>query len=350
VTKDDYLYVADSNNKRVVLFDPSGEAVRIFGKPSSPLLTSKYSFVPLKIAVDSYKRLYIVVQNESNGIIQLDPNGEFLGYYGAIAAPFNLFRKIFMFVASKEQKANMVKNIPTVYSNIALDDLDFIYGTVGSIDAKFVANNTFSSMFIHKLNPLGTDILKRYGNVPPMGDYQFMTDYTAESTTPLPSLLTDITLRDGGIYSVLDQRMGRIFTYDGDGNLLFIFGGLGSRLGQFSIPVALDVIQGDQYIVLDSKYNQLVLFKPTEYATLITTSLVKYYNHDYDSVLPYWQKSLKYTAKSELVYDGMSKALYQKKEYREAMKYANLANNRKQYSFAFQEYRKSLLQVYSDRR
>ncbi|MHB1484019.1 MAG: NHL repeat-containing protein [Saccharofermentanales bacterium] len=346
VTPDDMVYIADSGNKRIVVFDTAWNAVKIIEKPKSALLSAKYSFVPLKIAVDSYKRIFVVVENESNGIIQLDQNGAFLGYYGAIAAPANFFRKIFMVFSSKEQKENMIKNIPTVYSNIALDDADFVYGTVGSIDIKFILDNSFTTMFVHKLNPLGQDILKRYGNVAPMGDAQFMTDYTAAAATPLPSLLTDIAVRDGGIYSVLDRRMGRIFTYDNDGNLLYIFGGIGNQLGQFSIPVALDTIYDDHYIVLDSKYNQLVLFKPTEYAKLVTTPLIKYYNHEYDEVLEFWQDSLKYTAKSELVYEGMSKALYQMKNYREAMKYAKLANDRKQYSFAYQAYRKEVLQIY----
>ncbi len=53
------------------------------------------------------------------------------------------------------------------------------------------------------------------------------------------SSFIDVVVDDSGRYSALDATRGRIFTYDDDGNLLYIFGGLGNQMGTFTRPVAL---------------------------------------------------------------------------------------------------------------
>ena len=45
-------------------------------------------------------------------------------------------------------------------------------------------------MFIHRLNPIGDDILRRYGSVAPMGDAEYTID--EETNLFLPSMLMDI--------------------------------------------------------------------------------------------------------------------------------------------------------------
>ena len=64
------------------------------------------------------------------------------------------------------------------------------------------------------------------------------------------SRIIDVVVREKGIYSVIDSTRGRIFTYDHEGNLLYIFGGIGSQEGTFDTPTAIDTI-GDEIIVLD---------------------------------------------------------------------------------------------------
>lgn len=50
------------------------------------------------------------------------------------------------------------------------------------------------------------------------------------------SRIIDVVVREKGIYSVIDSTRGRIFTYDHEGNLLYIFGGIGSQEGTFDTP------------------------------------------------------------------------------------------------------------------
>ena len=243
------------------------------------------------------------------------------------------------FFATAEQKERMSLIIPTEYSSNDIDDKGFVYGTVGIIDP----DNFNDSMFIHRLNPIGDDILNRDGTVAPMGDAEFVVD--DKTNQYLPSMLVDICVKDTGLYTVLDRRFGRIFTYDQDGNLLYVFGSLGSSLGQFKIPVAIDDF-GDRYAVLDSELSQIVLFQPTEYGTLITKAVESAFNQDYDSACEYWLQTLKFTSKSELSYSGVGDARYNQGNYSEAMKYYKLGNNRKYYSAAFEQYRTLVLDNY----
>ena len=144
---------------------------------------------------------------------------------------------------------------------------------------------------------------------------------------------------------MLDRRFGRVFTYDQDGNLLYVFGSLGTSLGQFKMPVAIDDF-GERYAVLDSELAQIVLFQPTEYGTLITRAVESAYKQDYDSACTYWLQTLKYTSKSELSYSGVGDARYNQGNYSEAMKYYKLGNNRKYYSAAVEQYRTLVLDRY----
>ena len=55
---------------------------------------------------------------------------------------------------------------------------------------------------------------------------------------------------DDNRYAVLDHVMGRVFTYNFSGELLYVFGAIGEVVGSFRDPVAIDCI-GDHFLVLD---------------------------------------------------------------------------------------------------
>ncbi len=77
---------------------------------------------------------------------------------------------------------------------------------------------------------------------------------------PLISQFEDIAVKDSGMYAALDKRRGRIFTYNSNGELMYVFGGLGANLGQFGTVEALDTLE-DDFLVVDSKYNWIVRFR-----------------------------------------------------------------------------------------
>ena len=61
---------------------------------------------------------------------------------------------------------------------------------------------------IKKLNAQGSDILRRTGYSDPQGDILYISSEG-------PSKLIDIDVTDSEIYSVLDGKRGRVFTYNG---------------------------------------------------------------------------------------------------------------------------------------
>ena len=339
VTESNRLYVADTNNERIIEFDETLTFVRSIGKPKSNLLPDTVAYRPKRISVDAAGRIFVVSEDMSSGMIELDHQGGFVSFFGAVKTKPKLWELIIRFFATAEQKERMSLIIPTEYSSNDIDKKGFVYGTVGIIDP----DNFDDSMFVHRLNPIGDDILNRDGTVAPMGDAEFVVD--EKTNQYLPSMLVDVCVKDAGLYTVLDRRFGRIFTYDQDGNLLYVFGSLGTSFGQFKIPVAIDDF-GDHYAVLDSELAQIVLFQPTEYGALITKAVESAYHRDYDSACDCWMQTLKFTSKSELSYSGVGDAMFNQGDYSKAMAYYKLGNNRKYYSAAFEQYRIFILDRY----
>ena len=140
----------------------------------------------------------------------------------------------------------------------------------------------------------------------------------------------------------MDSRKGRIFTYNRNGDLLFVFGAIGTALGQFGVPEALDTLDRDYYVI-DSKYNHIVLFEATTYGNLITDGVEKFALRDYDGSNEAWLEALKYTSKSDLAFSGIGKALNNEEKYAEAMKHLKYANDRVNYSASFEKYRNQVI-------
>ncbi len=333
------LYVADTGNERVVAFNTDMSFKKEIGRPESNLIDSSFAFSPIKIAVDSANRLYIASKNVTQGVVELDENGEFIGFMGAVPTKIDFITALWRLVATQEQKDRMLLTVPTEYSSIDIDGEEFIYGVVSAVDSE----NFDANMFIRRLNPMGSDVLKRNGFNAPMGDVEYYFDTeTKENET---SLLNDVAAREYGIYSVLDTRKGRIFTYNRNGDLLYVFGAIGDSLGQFGVPEAIDTLDR-KYFVIDSKYNHIVVFEPTTYGDLITDAVEKYALRDYEGSNAAWLEALKYTSKSDLAFSGIGKALNNEEDYEEAMMHLEYANDRTNYSAAFEKYRNQIIDKY----
>ena len=94
-----------------------------------------------------------------------------------------------------------------------VDDEGFVYTS---------NKDTDGLQAVRRLNPKGEDVIRMGAKENLGGDrvYGSVGNYSG------PSQIVDVVYRDHGIYSLLDARRGRIFTYDHEGNLLYIFGGL----------------------------------------------------------------------------------------------------------------------------
>ena len=337
VTDDNVLYIADSGSCRVLALDKVDTLVGAFGRPKDPLLDKALDYIPNKVAVDQYGKIYIVAGGVNQGIVELNADGSLFGFFGAVTVESS-----FVQVLKRMFNSSVLKNlfdyltteasIPTEYSNIDIDEKGFVFGTVSIINSDSTIK---PEQFIHRLNHKGKDILRRPDINPPIGDKPFYN----EKGEFVVSQLCDITTCGDGIYSVLDSKEGRVFTYSDEGRLMYVFGAMGTELGTFGKPVALDITVDHHYLVVDNKYGSITVFKPTDYGKTVTEAVRAYKNRDYTVAREQWMQALNYTASSELVYDGVADSYLRIGNYKDAMKYYKYSHNHDGYSTAQKYYR-----------
>lgn len=329
VSENMQLYIADSMNKRVVVMTPEGEFIKIIDNPQSEILEDNFDFTPLKVTVDYADRVYVIAKNTFEGIMVFESTGDFTGYFGTIDVKITLWEKFWRKIASKEERSNQQLYIPTEFTGIDVDGDGFIYAS--NIDVDGV-------QAVRRLNPQGKDVIQKGENGNVGGDIQvgIYGKYAG------PSEITDVVYREKGIYSLLDRKRGRIFTYDKEGNLLYVFGGLGTQEGTFTTPVAIEYI-GDQIIVLDAYYGALLKFTATDYGKLINEAVGLRYDGDETEAIGKWQEVLRLDENNELANTGIGKAYLTAGNNRLAMKYLKLGMNRKYYSIAWKRYRNEIL-------
>lgn len=329
VSENGQLYVADSMNKRIVVMTPEGEFLKIIDNPQSEILEEGFEFVPLKVTVDYADRVYVISRNAFEGILVFESDGNFTGYFGTIEVKITLWEKFWRKIATKEERAKQQLFIPTEFTGMDVDDGGFIYAT--NIDSDGV-------QAVRRLNPQGKDVIQKGENENVGGDILTGAygDYAG------PSEITDVVYRGKGMYSLLDRKRGRIFTYDKEGNLLYVFGGLGSQKGTFNTPVAIEESDG-QLLVLDAYHGSIMKFDPTEYGSLINQAVGLRYDGDETEAIDIWESVLRLDENNELANSGIGKAYLTAGENKTAMKYLKLGMNRKYYSVAWKRYRNEIL-------
>lgn len=329
VSENMQLYVADSMNKRIVVLTPEGEFVKIIDNPQSEILEDNFDFTPLKVTVDYADRVYVIAKNAFEGIMVFESTGDFTGYFGTIEVKITLWEKFWRKIASKEERSNQQLFIPTEFTGIDVDAGGFIYAS--NIDEDGI-------QAVRRLNPQGKDVIQKGENGNVGGDILFgqYGDYGGASQ------ITDVVYRDKGIYSLLDRKRGRVFTYDKEGNLLYIFGGLGSQEGTFTTPVAIEYLN-NQILVLDAYYGAILKFSTTEYGQLIDDAVGLRYDGDETAAIEKWQEVLRLDENNELANTGIGKAYLTAGENELAMHYLELGMNRKYYSIAWKRHRNELL-------
>lgn len=329
VSEKNELYIADSENKRIVVLTTDGKFVKIVDNPTSEILEEGYVFTPLKVSVDYADRIYCIGKNMFEGIMVFDETGEFTGFFGTIEVKITLWEKFWRKIATKEERAKQQLFIPTEFTGIDVDGEGFVYAS--NLDPEGV-------QAVRRLNPKGEDVIKKGENENLGGDLWI----TGSSVYSGPSTIVDVVYRGSGIYSILDSKRGRIFTYDREGNLLYIFGGLGSQAGTFTIPVAIES-QGEMVMVLDSYRGEVITFKETRYGSLINDAVALRYDGDETQAVAKWQEVLKLDENNELANTGIGKAYLTAGDNKTAMKYLKLGMNRDYYSIAFKRYRNEIL-------
>jgi tetratricopeptide (TPR) repeat protein len=339
------IYIADTQNNRIVVVDIEGNLKREYSDPGINVLGERVVFFPSKITVDNTGRIYVIGRNINRGVIELSSSGEFRAFIGAPKVKVTMadvFRRMFM---TEEQIKRSERFIPTEYNNIAIDAAGFIYGTIGSVDAASIRQAARSEASetpdnarpVVKLSPAGNDVLTRRGNVPIIGELSF--------TRGDHSYICDVDIRSDGIYSILDQKHGKIFTYDMYGNLLYVFGALGRQFGTFSSPSAL-CYMGENIVVADRISGYVSIFKPTEYGRSLNAAVRLDYEGKFEEAANLWYELARQNSNLYLAYTGIGKMYYRDKDFDKAMEYFKTAYDYSYYDEANYKRRKTVITKY----
>ncbi len=365
----EYIYIADTMNQRVIKMTLDYQVIDIFRDPVDPVFKDpvavkeeeerriahlaaqegkpegeKEAFVPKdipgvlfhpsKITVDDTERVYVIAKDVFEGIIELSPTGEFNRFTGVNPLKLTageIFRRSLM---SEAQLKNLKTYLPTTFTSIKMGDGAFIYAT-----SRASENN--DKNMIQLINPKGIDVLKRNGYVIPMGDFQYIRNVN-NHVIEGPSELVDIDYTEGGIYSVLDKKRSRVFTYDQEGNLLYITGSEGEQSDKFKSGVSIGYL-GTKLIVLDQNSKTFVVYQLSNFGELVNRAVYLEYIGDYESSKEIWEEIIRLNVNYEIAYNGIGRYLLREGRFKEAVEYFKLGHDSYYYSKAFQQYRNDLL-------
>ncbi len=340
------LYVADRDAGKIILFDADLSCVRVISAPISSLLPENFVFMPTALSVDNVGRLYIVSKNNSNGILTMTKEGEFDGFIGAQKVTYSLQEVFWRMFMTEAQKRASAKFIPTEYSNICIDEEGFLFVTSSSVDsyslyASIVSRSRSSDYAsVKKLNSSGTDVLSRNGFFPPAGDVDISFGYGNDYG---PSLISDVALGPEKIFTLLDTKRNKLFTYDCDGKLLYAFSGKGAAQGLFTQPTSI-CYSGDRLFCLDAATNSFTVFEPTAYGRQITAAVKLYNDKQYTEAADAWAALAAENNNLEIAYENLGKVALREQEYEAAIEYYKIANDVTGVSNAFAKIRNAFVQ------
>ncbi len=346
------IFVADTDNNRIVIFDRKGNYEKVIGKPDSSMFGVNSLYKPVAVAVDEYNRLFIVSATSYEGIIVMSMDGDFYGFIGAQKVSLTLWEKIVRMLQTEEQRASSEAFVSTEFNNIAIDSGNFLYLTISSIDpedqqaAIMAKDKTSDYAPVKKINASGTDIMRRNGFYPPSGEVKITSEELAKgSQISGPSVIIDVAVGPEGTWSIIDQARSKVFTYDDDGNLLFIFGDVGSQLGMIQKIKAI-TYQGDKILLLDNYYKSITVYRRTEYGNILLNALHDQNEMNYDHAYENWLEILKRNNNFDAAYIGVGKALYRSGQYEESLTYFKAALETENYSLSYKEIRKEWMSKY----
>lgn len=319
VNADGTAYVADTGNGRVVVLGPDGQLVRAYGTPSSPLLEKGFSFKPTKLLIDNRGYINVVNEGDYRGILLLDLDGNFRGFFAANPVGFDWRRLLIRILATEAQRERIARLLPPPHSNLTQDQQGFVYTT--TVHA--------AKGQIKRFNSIGRNTypVREYG-VPWYREFQQVLPH-----------FTDLAVDPEGIVTVVDATTLYVFQYDQDGNNLIVFGGRGAQQGKFLYPSAIAVDARGYLYIADREQNVIQVFRPTEFMQLVHKASALYYDGRYEQAGEPWRQVLQINRNYLIAHRGLGRALLKQGKLREAMQEFRYGKDRSGYSRAFSELR-----------
>ncbi len=350
VDEQEKLYIADYANKRLLIGDLEGNVETVLSQPESEMWPEGLHFQPIKVVKDNMDYIYVLSEGCYYGAAMYTPEFEFKGFFGAnvvstsvLEAMNNLWDMLF---TTNEMLARSEKKLPYSFVDMELGADGYIYTCTGATSTTAAATGS-----VKRLNPTGTNILKDKTSttVSDSANVQFATSETVRAGVRARAHdLSSLTIDENNYIYVLDVNYGRVYLYDTECNLLTTFGGgvnTGTQNGTFKSAKAITNMGGKIYIV-DADKDSITVFKRNAYGDLVETAQALTINGDYNEAETYWNEVLNLDGNCLVAYRGIAKAKLIQEDYRAAMKYAKLGEDRDTYSRAYEYVRKEVLAEY----
>ncbi len=355
---DKYIWVCDTGASRIVVFDRKGNFDRIIPEPQSNLFESDSIYKPVALAVDQYERIFVVSSTTTEGIIVMTETGEFTGFIGAQAVTVSAWEALWKKFQTQDQKDSQIQATSSEYNNISVDSNGFVYVTTSTVDtasleASIVSSSSVGGVYsstympVKMLNTNGEEIMKRNGFWPPVGEVAYAKTAYSDKDIAGVSTIVDVAIGEEGMWSIIDQKRSKIYTYDDNGSLLFAFGDIGNMLGNVTKNgLAAITYQGSKMLVLDKQASKIVVYKRTEYGDILVDALRAENEQDFDLAISYWAEVLQRNSNFDAAYVGIGQAMYRNGEYEASLEQFEAAYDTDNWSKSYKEIRKEWMSDY----
>jgi hypothetical protein len=317
------LYVVDYTESKIYVFDSTGILNKTIEKPTSPLYGKKTPFKPFKLVVDHLGTLYVISEGTTNGIVQLNSDGEFQGFFGPNLTESTLIHELQKRFFTEEMLQFFIKSVPSSMNNIDIDDQGIIYATTKG-DTKEP---------LKKINIAGRNLL------PDLIENEFFGDGIYLD-------FRSVAVDKHGNMMALSGAYGQVFVFDQDGNNIGIFGakkeGGNNVLGITTNPIDIAVDSSQRVYIADAA-GSIQVFEPTPLMMTIYDALALYNDGKYLESESLWREVIMRNTSVAIASKGLGHSAFKRQSFSEAMTFFKNANDKASYSNAFWEVRQEFI-------
>src|SRR5690554_2256519 len=124
VDENNLLYVADRLNRTITIYDEMLNIVNIIERPTEPIFGLNSPFVPLKISSGPRGVIYVTGEGSVSGVMQFNRYGDFLGYLATNPTQSSFYRQILEWFNQE-----LAPITPVSPDNLTIDEKGSVYTT-----------------------------------------------------------------------------------------------------------------------------------------------------------------------------------------------------------------------------
>lgn len=335
VNRNGHIYIADSENARILILDSKHSVTEIIKCPESILIPKDFHFFPIRMAEDEKGYLYILSEGCYYGALVLDNKLDFCGFYGANIVESSFFGALKGLITSvfetDAKREGSLQRLPSDFVDIDITDDGFLCTVSTAAEGQ-----------LRKLSPKGNNNLRFFDKTGVKNADSFMFgDYPQDFWRlgkEISQSFSGICIDNDGFFYLSDSSRGRIYMYDSRCRLLGIFGGgmgNGEQTGTFKTAFSVAAAHGRVYVLDFIKCN-VTVFSETEYGALVKSADLLTLAGKHLQAEPLWQKVMALDKFNQTAYNGLAKAAIAREDYSTAMKYSKNGLDRATYKQAFE--------------